>query len=387
MDVLTDSAPASITRRLFVDPIDIERLIPAWRALADHAARTPFESPDWLVPWWRHYGGRSEARFLTWWRESNLVGVAPLLTNLTRRGGLSLRELAFWGAPPTPPTPLRGWVDVLVAEDDRRAILEDFVDWLAEPTNGWHLFHYLRLPTGSSTAAELRGPRRPWWAASLTGIVDSTEFVLQLPEPRDGWAGPLGPKARHNVRTEIRAFEKRPGGSIERITDPDAAEYLVTALRLLTAEHWGPSEAQFRRDPAFEDFLIEAVRAAFTAGEGYAFIARDAAGIEACLLTLQRGRIAVPVLVGVTSGAAYSPMSLGKCLFSLAIDEAVSRDCTVFDFLQVGGYKETFWHATGRILESGLLGRGIRGRGVTAYVLARRQVLPALARRAARAFA
>ena len=376
------TAPAGIERRLVVDPLDIERLIPAWRALADRAARSPFESPDWLVPWWRHYRGRSEARFLTWWRDSNLIGVAPLLTSLTRRGGVSLREMAFWGALPTPRTPLRGWIDVLVADDDRHAIVKDFVDWLAEPTNDWHLFHYLRFPAGSPTSAELRGRRRSWWATSLTGAVDSTEFVLQLNGPRDGWAGPLGPKARHNIRTEVRAFEKRTGGSFERITDPGAAEDLVTALRLLAAERWGRAEAQFRRDPAFEDFLIDAVRAAFTAGNGYAFVARDAAGIQACLLTLQRGRIAVPVLVGVTGGSAYRRMSLGKCLFSLAIDEAVSRDSTVFNFLTGGGYKETFWHASGRILESGLLGRGMRGRGATAFVQARRRVLRARASRA-----
>ena len=378
------TAPAGIERRLVVDPLDIDRLIPAWRALAHHAARTPFESPDWLVSWWRHYRGRSEARFLTWWRDSSLVGVAPLLTSLTHRGGVSLRELAFWGALPTPRTPLRGWIDVLVADGDRHAIVNDFVGWLAEPTNDWHLFHYLRLPAGSSTSSALRARRRSWSAASLTGAVDSTEFVLHLPGRRHGWAGPLGPKARHNIRTEIRAFENRTGGSFERITDPDAAEDLVTALRLLTAERWGEAEAQFRRDPAFEAFLIEAVRAGLTTGNGYAFVARDAAGIAACLLILQCGRIAVPVLLGVSRVAAYSRMSLGKCLFSLAIDEAVSRDCTVFDFLTGGGYKETFWHATGRILESGLLGRGIRGRGATAFVHARRRVLDARRRREGR---
>lgn len=362
-----------IERRVVIDPLDFDDLIPAWRALAERAGCGPFESPDWLVSWWRHHRGPIEARLLTWWRDGSLVGVAPLCLSLTRRRGVAMRELAFWGCLPTPRTPLRGWVDVLAADGDRPAIVSDFVDWLSSPKNDWHLFHYLRLPAGSSTSSALRARPRSWWAIALTGAVDSTEFVLDLPGRRGGGPGPPGPKARHNIRTQMRAFADA-GGSIERVVDPDAAEDLVTALRLLTAARWGRAEAQFRRDPTFEAFLVEAVRAGFTSGSGYAFVARSAAGIEACLLTLQCGRIAVPVLLGVTGAAAYRRMSLGKCLFSLAIDEAVSRDCTAFDFLAGGGYKTTFWHAKSRVLASGLLGRGIRGRGAIAFVQARRRL-------------
>lgn len=369
------SALDGIERRIVSDPDDLDPLTPVWRALAEQAGRGPFESPDWLVPWWRHHRGELEARLLTWWRDGSLVGVAPLCLSQTRRRGVAIRELAFWGGLPTPRTPLRGWVDVLAADADRSAIVHDFVDWLDSPKSDWHLFHYLRLPAGSSTADALRARPRSWRAVALTGAVDSTEFVLDLPGGRAGSARPLGSKARHNIRTQMRAFERDAGGSFERVADPAAAEDLVRAIRRLTTERWGRSEAQFKRDPRFEAFLIDAVRAGFANGSGYAFVARSSAGIEACLLTLICGRTAVPVLIGVTDAAAYRRMSLGKCLFLLAIDEALSRDCTTVDFLAGGGYKATFWHARGRILESGLLGRGVRGRGAIAFLQAKRGVL------------
>src|SRR3712207_9392044 len=59
---------------------ELERLRPAWMALW-HQARgaTPFQSPDWLIPWWRHIG---EGELLTIAvfdeAEGRLVGFAPL---------------------------------------------------------------------------------------------------------------------------------------------------------------------------------------------------------------------------------------------------------------------------------------------------------------------
>src|SRR5918998_2901979 len=59
---------------------ELERLRPAWTALWHRARRaTPFQSPDWLVPWWRHIG---EGELLTIAvfdeAEGRLVGLAPL---------------------------------------------------------------------------------------------------------------------------------------------------------------------------------------------------------------------------------------------------------------------------------------------------------------------
>lgn len=45
-----------------------------WSSLAD---ATPFQSPDWLLPWWKHFGEGSLFSF-AFWDGGRLVGLAPL---------------------------------------------------------------------------------------------------------------------------------------------------------------------------------------------------------------------------------------------------------------------------------------------------------------------
>ncbi|MFL5575073.1 MAG: GNAT family N-acetyltransferase [Gemmatimonadaceae bacterium] len=58
----------------------LEALAPEWRALwARSPSATPFQSPDWLLPWWRHFG-RGEPLVLALRDAGALVGVAPFYT-------------------------------------------------------------------------------------------------------------------------------------------------------------------------------------------------------------------------------------------------------------------------------------------------------------------
>ena len=105
---------------------------------------------------------------------------------------------------------------------------------------------------------------------------------------------------------------------------------------------------------------------------GRALVARDGQGIVGCLLMMESAGTSVAVMIGVDPGEAYRPYSLGKWLFSQAIHEAAARGARTFSFLQEGGYKESFWHAAGRPVESGLVARGALGLAMAAAVTVRR---------------
>jgi CelD/BcsL family acetyltransferase involved in cellulose biosynthesis len=45
-----------------------------WSSLPD---TTPFQSPEWLLPWWRHYGEGPLFSF-AFWIKGELAGFAPL---------------------------------------------------------------------------------------------------------------------------------------------------------------------------------------------------------------------------------------------------------------------------------------------------------------------
>jgi CelD/BcsL family acetyltransferase involved in cellulose biosynthesis len=367
---------------VLADASAVAALVPAWRELATVAARSPLESPDWLVPWFRHYGQGAEPRILTWRSDGRLAGVAPLVVSKRRRG-VTLTELGFWGgAGPA----LRGLVDVLALDACRDAILASLAAWLRSGDCHWDLLNALRLPASSTTAELLvdLSTRAGWRHVRLGGVVRSDTFVLDLPPTVDGWRSHLGPKARHNMRTEERRFAHL-GGHYEIVTDPAASDELCEALRRLMAERWGDAEINFRPDPAFGPFVGAVFTAMLAAGSMYAHVARDRSGIRACLVTFVLHSRAAAILVGVSVEDDVRPLSLGKHLFDASIETAIGAGCTTYDFLWVGGYKEAFWHARPRRLESILVGRGPLGSAAANYVALRRVVLPTLLRRWARA--
>jgi CelD/BcsL family acetyltransferase involved in cellulose biosynthesis len=72
--------PSRLRVEVVASLAELERLRPAWMALWHHArGATPFQSPDWLIPWWQHIG---EGELLTIAvldeAEGRLAGLVPL---------------------------------------------------------------------------------------------------------------------------------------------------------------------------------------------------------------------------------------------------------------------------------------------------------------------
>jgi CelD/BcsL family acetyltransferase involved in cellulose biosynthesis len=360
------------------DDAAIAAFEPDWRAFtADHAT-SPFDSPRWLRAWYRHYAGDSSPRLLVWRHDGRVVGVAPFVIRsagrLVRR-----REASLWAS--FGPA-IRGLADVVASDDHREAVFDGLVDWLAGQRQPWDVLHLLRLPPDSVVPARLREAslRNGWRMVNLTGVVRSTTYVIDLPADEQGRPGFLGSKARHNLRTEANRFA-RSGGRFEQVADPAAAAEAVAAIRGLMTRRWGGRELDFAPDPVFEPFLVDALGALLTDGSLQLDIARDDSGIRAGLATMTLNRRAVALLIGVSQDEDVRRMSLGKQLFKRSIEAAIRGGCRTYDLLWAGGYKESFWHATPRTMESFVVGRGLRGRPVAEVAWFRRRVLPSIARR------
>lgn len=345
---------------------EIEALVPAWRALVIEAGAPVFASPDWLLPWRRHYGGGADTFLLAWRSGDTLLGVLPMAVRTRRLP--PHRELAPWGSDGTA---LRGMVDLVTRPGDREPLARGLAGWVAGAQ--WDVMSVLRLPPGSSTGPSLAAAARShgWRLVSNTGVVRSDTYILDLPDATGADPHVLGAKARHNLRTEARRFE-RQGGRYEAVIEATAVPEVVAAIRRLSAERWGAGERTFREDPAAEPFLVDALRAMAAQGSFRADIARDATGIRAALVTLAVGRRAVALAIGVSAAEDVRRLSLGKQLFAASIEGAIQRGAQTYDFLWVGGYKETFWGARPQRMESLLLARGPAGR-LVAWRAARRR--------------
>jgi CelD/BcsL family acetyltransferase involved in cellulose biosynthesis len=89
---------------------ELEPMAPAWRALWKRSpAATVFQSPDWLIPWWRHFApGRLMCIAL--WRDKDLVGLSPLYLE---DGSQCLLPVGI---------SLSDYLDVLIAEKSEVAV-------------------------------------------------------------------------------------------------------------------------------------------------------------------------------------------------------------------------------------------------------------------------
>jgi CelD/BcsL family acetyltransferase involved in cellulose biosynthesis len=296
------------------------------------------------------------------WRSvegGELRGVAPMSLVADRPPVRPIRQLALWG---TIGPRMRGLVDVLASDEDRAAVLDSFAAWLRR-NGGWDVLRIVRPQVGSLTPDRLqREAEAAGWAYRPYSTVRSDTFQLDLPDKAEAWEKHLGSKSRKVMRWEMRKFADFRNGRIENVSEPAEVEEALDAVERLLHERWGDKEVYFVNDPAFRGFLHESVPALVERDGAWLTVARDDGGIQGVLVTLAQNGWSMALTIAMTTDAAYKPFSLGKHLFDVGLRTAVERGCHNYDFLWVGGYKQDFWHATPRHLESALVGRGVVGK-------------------------
>jgi CelD/BcsL family acetyltransferase involved in cellulose biosynthesis len=363
-----DLSPNPAAPEVLTDLTAVEKLLPEWRALAATSSRAALDSPDWLLPLARRYLQDYEVRVLAWRDGGQLVGVAPFSLIADKPPLRPIRQLALWG---TIGPRMRGLVDVLARDDQRAAVLDGLCDWLAA-NRDWDVLRVVRPQVDSPTPKRVENAAaRGGWNYVPFSNVRSTTFQLDLPDSGAGWEKHLGSKARKVMRWEMRKFADHGNGRIEAATGDAAANEALDALERLLRERWGDAEVYFVHDPAFRGFVHEAVPAMVANDAGWISVARNDDGIQGVLVSLSQNGYAMALSIAMTTDPAFKSFSLGKHLFDAGLAEAVRRGAHSYDFLWVGGYKESFWHATPRQLQSAMVGRGTVGK-VAARFLARR---------------
>jgi len=359
---------------VLTDLAALEPLLPAWRELSAVAATSALDAPDWLMPLARLYLGRQQIRLLAWRDGADLVAVAPLTLIADRPPLRPIRQLAWWG---NVGPRMRGLVDVVARDEARDDVLDSLGAWLRHERD-WDVLRILRPQFGSPTPAHLRtDSSHAGWTYAGYANLRSTTYQIDLPDSEDGWQSYLGSKARKVMRWELRKFGERGGQLVAAVPAEEIGDALDAVERLLR-ERWGDKEVYFAPDSRFRALIHEAVPALALRGDAWVTTARDENGVQGVLVSLAQNGYAMALMVAMTSDPVYRPFSLGKHLFDAGLAEAVKRGCRNYDFLWVGGYKESFWHATPRLLESAFVGRGVVGRNV-ARIWARREAGPVTA--------
>ncbi len=223
---------------------ELRDLVPEWTALWRRApGATPFQSPAWLVAWWRHFG-TGAPRVLTAKIGDGLAGVLPLY-ELREPGVRKLLPIGIG---------LSDYIDALVdpawpeVGEAMLAAIADIPDW--------DECHLPDLPEGGV----LHGARGP--AGLVEERMDGVPCpVLALPEDAAALATVVPRKTLRDTRQAALRAEAAGGARIAAADGDTLAPMLDDLFRLHEARWLSRGEAGVLTDPAVRAFHRDAARA------------------------------------------------------------------------------------------------------------------------------
>jgi CelD/BcsL family acetyltransferase involved in cellulose biosynthesis len=312
---------------------ELESLHEEWLALWQRCpGATPFQSPDWLLPWWKHLGS-GELWVLALRQEGRLTGVAPFF--IRTAPGSGRREVLLLG------TGISDYLDVLLEPGTERCGTEAILSCLEHHSGRWDLCDFQQL-RGESPLLEAQF--QPPWLSELA--VQEVCPVLALPGrldqlPRQLPARMLG-KLWYCRRCAEKSSARMEAASAERFSD------LFEGMLDLHRARWagqgldGPAGAA-----RLKAFHREAAARFLAAGALRLYGLRLGDRLAATFYGFTHGRRTFFYLAGFEP--EFAPLNPATLMIGYAIEQAISEGVSEFDFLRGREAYKYLWGARGRL--------------------------------------
>jgi CelD/BcsL family acetyltransferase involved in cellulose biosynthesis len=303
----------------------LEALAPAWDDLWRRApAATPFQSPAWLIPWWREIGG-GELRVLAAWANGNLVGLLPLYL----QNGDAGRKLLPLGVA------ISDYLDGIFEEGCAPRVAEAMLRRLADRKD-WRRCELHPLRPGSPLL-EARVP---------PGCADEVlEFepclVVEVPPGARELSEILPSKIRDNLGYFQRRAERIGRVRFEMATGATLAELVEALFRLHDARWHQLGCPGVLADPAIRRFHRAAAPLLLNSGLLRLHVLSLDERIIAVMYALHARRRAYCYLCGFDP--EFGALSPGTLILGHSIRQAVREGAREVDFLRGQERFKYFW--------------------------------------------
>ncbi len=306
-----------------------------WRELLARGPQASiFQTPEWLLTWWRHYGGRRRLWALAWREGEALLGLLPLMGHPLGPA----RRIGFVGTLST------DYLDAIVEPGREKEFWQAALPALLDLP--WDVLDLQQVPEPSPTWRVL-----PEVASGLplTVQVCDQEPCPYLPLPGDWetFRQSLGKKIRWNLGYYPRLAAREQGGRVYRVPAeevPGAMSRLFDLHGRRWRRRWLPGAFASGRTRRFHhEVAVEMDRA----GQLRLYALELGGEVRALLYCYADGDRMYYYQGGFDPAIArYSP---GTILVGHAAREAIEAGLAGFDFLRGGeGYKYR-WGATDRM--------------------------------------
>jgi CelD/BcsL family acetyltransferase involved in cellulose biosynthesis len=316
---------------VITDPDALEALAPAWLALCQKNQVTPFQTPMWLLPWWRNFGS-NDLTVIVSRNGDSIDAIAPLYILRDDESDESLGM--FLG------TGISDYLDVI---GDATLVIDEMSKLNCQL---WDL-HQLQ-PSSSMLAVPLPD--------GFSENVEDQEACPVLPLAGKTFETLGSAHLQKKLRYYRRALERTGEVRIETPT-ADTLDDLLTSLFELHAARWKRRDLPgVLADDASQQFHRDAARRMLDAGmlRMYAIHYNDR------IVAVFYGFAMHGIVYYYLSG--YDPdlekLSIGTILVAHAVEQAIRDGATTFDFLRGAEEYKYAWGATDRMNQRRQLFKG-----------------------------
>ncbi|HET8654663.1 MAG TPA: GNAT family N-acetyltransferase [Longimicrobiaceae bacterium] len=286
-----------------------------WKLWADAPNASVFQSPAWLIPWWRHFGGEG-LRTLAFRHDGRLVGVAPLFLHTRPDDGV--RQLTLVG------NGISDQLDVLMRPSSEAGVLDALVGSLSA-ADDWDFCDLRDLPPGSVL-------RRAARCLALVEEPDEPCPVLRLSGSPERLEGIVPPALLRKLRYARRRAEREGEVSVVSAATEDVEREIDVLFRLHAARWSERGQEGVVSAARVEAFHREVAPLLARAGMLRLYTLRLDGRAAAALYGFHAHRRTSYYLGGFDP--ALKILSPGSLVLLHAVEAAVREGALEFDFLR-----------------------------------------------------
>lgn len=316
---------------------ELEALAPAWEDLWRRApAATPFQSPAWLLPWWREVGD-GELRMVLARRDGRLAGLLPMYR---QHGSGKLLPLGIG---------ISDYLDGLFEEGDAAAVASALLRRLVDRRD-WRRCELHPLRRGSP----LLEARAPPGCGDQVLEFDSCP-VLEIPAAARDLDDVLPGKIRANIRYYRKRAEQAGRVSFETASAATLADLLDALFRLHGTRWRQLQQPGVLADPEIRQFHHAAAPLLLGSGLLRLHALRLDQRVIAATYALHLRQRTYFYISGFDPN--YGPISPGTLILGHTIAHAIGEGAREFDLLRGRERYKSFWGARERPCYGRMLAR------------------------------
>ena len=245
---LYDRASPAWSTRVLRSEAQFEELRAAWSALLSECEdANVFLSHEWLFSWWCSYRPKAELAIVVVEDAGRLRGIAPLMVEPVRRGGMTTKVLRFIGDG----SGETDHISFVAARTNRAEVLRTLLDRIA--TLRWDVAEFNQMPADSANARDLMD-----WIAHqrlLSSVTVTPCPVRRLPSTFDELLSSLPSRLRTSLRSSRKKLQQKYSVEFGLLGEHAEIDAALQALFANHASRWqGKGQVGAFANPKRRDF-------------------------------------------------------------------------------------------------------------------------------------